>query len=145
MFTRVNIPNQNSTSMTEWPMSRSCLSRSCCLLDVLEIVIDSVMDPTFHVTMSHTTWCSTVHDAQRPSAHVEFTTFRCCWISSCLIAELCVVFFSSQWTNVPQSCTILSTHVMPFEEHCLQKQLTTLFNIFWLDERRAPCWRQCSY
>ena len=54
MFTRVNIPNQNSTSMTGWPMSRSCQSRSCCLLDVLEIVIDSVMDPTFHVTMSHT-------------------------------------------------------------------------------------------
>jgi len=36
-------------------MSRSCQSRSCCLLDVLEIVIDSVMDPTFHVTASHTT------------------------------------------------------------------------------------------
>jgi len=54
MFTRVNIPNQNSTSMTGWPMSRSCQSRSCCLLDVLEIVIDSVMDPTFHMTMSHT-------------------------------------------------------------------------------------------
>jgi len=53
MFTRVNIPNQNSASMTGWPMSRSCQSRSCCLLDVLEIVIDSVMDPTFHVTMSH--------------------------------------------------------------------------------------------
>jgi len=34
-------------------MSRSCQSRSCCLLNVLEIVIDSVMDPTFHVTMSH--------------------------------------------------------------------------------------------
>jgi len=34
-------------------MSRSCQSRSCCLLDVLEIVIDSVMDPTFHMTMSH--------------------------------------------------------------------------------------------
>jgi len=30
------------------------------LLNVLEIVIDSVMDPTFHVTMSHTTdmWCT---------------------------------------------------------------------------------------
>ena len=54
MFTRVNIPNQNSTSMTGWPMSRSCQSRSCCLLDVLEIVIDSVMDPTFHMTTSHT-------------------------------------------------------------------------------------------
>jgi len=35
-------------------MSRSCQSRSCCLLDVLEIVIDSVMDPTFHMTISHT-------------------------------------------------------------------------------------------
>jgi len=35
-------------------MSRSCQSRSCCLLDVPEIVIDSVMDPTFHMTMSHT-------------------------------------------------------------------------------------------
>jgi len=34
-------------------MSRSCQSRSCCLLDVLEIVIDSVMDPTFHMTVSH--------------------------------------------------------------------------------------------
>jgi len=34
-------------------MSRSCQSRSCCLLDVLEIVIDSVMDPTFHMTASH--------------------------------------------------------------------------------------------
>jgi len=34
-------------------MSRSCQSRSCCLLDVLEIVIDSVMDPTFHMTISH--------------------------------------------------------------------------------------------
>jgi len=54
MFTRVNIPNQNSMSMTGWPMSRSCQSRSCCLLNVLEIVIDSVMDPTFHMTMSHT-------------------------------------------------------------------------------------------
>jgi len=53
MFTGVNIPNQNSTSMTEWPMSRSCQSRSCCLLNVLEIVINSVMDPTFHVTISH--------------------------------------------------------------------------------------------
>jgi len=40
-------------------MSRSCQSRSCCLLDVLEIVIDSVMDPTFHVTASHT-----VHEPQ---------------------------------------------------------------------------------
>jgi len=57
MFTRVNIPNQNSTSMTVWPMSRSCQSRSCCLLGVLEIVIDSVMDPTFHVTTSHTASC----------------------------------------------------------------------------------------
>jgi len=37
-------------------MSRACQSRSCCLLDVLEIVIDSVMDPTFHVTMSHIWW-----------------------------------------------------------------------------------------
>jgi len=53
MFTRVNIPNQNSTSMTGWLMSRSCQSCSCCLLDVLEIVIDSVMDPTFHMTISH--------------------------------------------------------------------------------------------
>jgi len=34
-------------------MSRSCQSRSCCLLNVLEIVIDSVMDPTFHMTISH--------------------------------------------------------------------------------------------
>jgi len=34
-------------------MSRSCQSRSCCLLDILEIVIDSVMDLTFHMTMSH--------------------------------------------------------------------------------------------
>jgi len=34
-------------------MSRSCQSRSCCLLDVLEIVIDLVMNPTFHMTMSH--------------------------------------------------------------------------------------------
>jgi len=46
-------------------MSRSCQSRSCCLLDVLEIVIDSVMDPTFHVTTSHNAhvivWCPLRH------------------------------------------------------------------------------------
>jgi len=34
-------------------MSRSCQSRSCCLLNVLEIVINSVMDPTFHMTISY--------------------------------------------------------------------------------------------
>jgi len=33
------------------------------LLDVLEIVIDSVMDPTFHVTMSHICCCSHMFDS----------------------------------------------------------------------------------
>ena len=73
-FTRVNIPNQNSTSMTGWPMSRSCQSRSCCLLDVLEIVIDSVMDPTFHVTASHTSDIQEEINKQKEATAIQSLT-----------------------------------------------------------------------
>jgi len=64
-------------------MSRSCQSRSCCLLDVLEIVIDSVMDPTFHMTTSHNSWwtsscCSCLQALNTPSMSAQF---HCCAFS----------------------------------------------------------------
>jgi len=52
-------------------MSRSCQSRSCCLLDVLEIVIDSVMDPTFHMTISHTGRSNVTSKSGEEQAHFE--------------------------------------------------------------------------
>jgi len=87
MFTGVNVPNQNSTSMTGWPMSRSCQSRSCCLLDVLEIVIDSVMDPTFHMTVSHTN--------QNSTSMTGWPMSRSCQSRSCCLLDVLEIVIDS--------------------------------------------------